>query len=232
MCCPCGRPVQPLPAGPPDEGCAAAPAYEGPGQHTDPVPCSHQRLLHPPGPGSPPKAPVTAHVPAGSSRKENQDPGGLEGFISIQLHSQASRFLISHLTFKDRLAGPLAAACLAEPRRAARRSRSGAAAGPSSPSLQPPEGDSLTRPPRAPPAGAHSQPRQPWWAEALRGPDRGRSQRLCRGGQPGPERAVVWPRSHSKALAPPRCMGSPHPVPQGRTEGSLAAGARAAPAQD
>lgn len=176
MCCPwwTARPAS-VQLDPRMKAAGPAPAYEGPGQHTDPVTRPHQRLLHPPlhppGPGSPPKAPVTAHVPAGSSRKENQDPGGLEGFISIQLHSRASRFLISHLTFKDWLAGPgpLTAACLAEPRRAARRSRSGAAAGPCQPVPAAPRGGQ----PHTPPAGPTGGCPQPTEAALVgRGPER------------------------------------------------------------
>lgn len=72
------------------------------------------------------------------NRKENQDPARLEGFISIQLHSRASRFLISHFTIKGQAwlsRGSLPG---------------GAILGPASPSLQPPEGGHSHRPPAGP----------------------------------------------------------------------------------
>lgn len=51
--------------------------------------------------------------------EKNQDPISLDGFISIQLHSRACRFLISHFTIKDEGQGRaggavLSAACPAE----------------------------------------------------------------------------------------------------------------------
>lgn len=58
--------------------------------------------------------------------EKNQDPISLDGFISIQLHSRASRFLISHFTIKDEGQGRageavLSAACQAERRLSTRR---------------------------------------------------------------------------------------------------------------
>lgn len=107
--------------------------------------------------------------------------------------------------------------CLAGPRLAAWGSGSGAAAGP----CQPEEGH-----PHPPPARAHSQPWQHRGAETL-STQHGTPPR----GQPGPERAVVWRRSHSiqSASSSAASRGAPLPLPRA---GPRAHSGAPAPARD
>lgn len=95
---------------------------------------------------------------------ENRDPIHLDGFISIQLHSTASRFLISHFTIKDDSQGRAgrgvggAVLSAAHPGRttASRLEDSGTAA------LDPSGQQKLKRPHLSHPAGCHSQAGQQW----------------------------------------------------------------------
>lgn len=142
--------------------------------------------------------------------RNNQDPliVCLEGFISIQLHSRASRFLISHVTIKDEGQGRAAGRGLVgnAPGRAAHLcpgGDSGMAAGdPLGPSQQPTEeGHSETSPtcPILQAATANCDNRSKGLEKTRNG---AKTDFLYRGREQGSERAVVWPQSHSKAPAP------------------------------
>lgn len=231
ICCPCRQHIQPLPLwtprvtlhGPPRGMKQAVRAAHRSGSQVPTNACSVPRA-----PALDRKHPVIAHAPRRKqrprSRKENQDPVCLEGFISIQLHSRASRFLISHLTIKDRPAG------LGPRQPPAWLSRgslpgegSGTAAGSCHPVPAAARGGASSHAPRgsrrrAPTANRGSPGGQRPWET----PEWDEARCSCRGGQPGPERAVVWPRPHSKApassLHPASATSCGVPPPQPRIE--------------